>query len=52
MAPAAYGSDGPIPVSSAHQLDIANKQQNDGDIGVRGMKNGMLTSLQQRFAKI
>ena len=88
MALAAYGSDGPNPVLSAHQLDIANKvievldpveeitknisadtapisviiplvrvlhktlQQNDCDIGVRGMKNGMLTSLQRRFAKI
>ena len=88
MALAAYGSDGAIPVLSAHKLDIANKiikvltpveektknnladtapisviiplvrvlhktlQQNDGDIGVRGMKNGMLTSLQRRFAKI
>ena len=88
MVLAAYGSDGGIPVLSAHQLDNANKvievltpveeitknisadtapisviiplirvlhktlQQNDGDIGVCGMENGMLTSLQRRFAKI
>ena len=87
MALAAYGSDGTIPVLSAHQLDIANKvitvlnpmeitknisadiapisviiplvrvlnktlQQDDADNGVRGMKNGMLASLQRRFAEI
>ena len=88
MALAAYGSDGTIPVLSAHQLDIANKvitvlnpieeitknisadiapisviiplvrvlnktlQQDDADIGIRGMKNGMLASLQRRFAEI